>query len=77
MMIELTFATVRTMPLGFVPQVPAMPPSTATREHAPGTSLLQRLEGVFVATTLALLLCLGVAVVGEAVAPEVRTAARR
>ena len=77
MMIELTFATLRTMPLGFVPKVPAVPPSTATRDHPSGTSVLHRLEGAFVATPLALLLCLGVAVVGEAVAPEVRTAVRR
>jgi len=77
MMIELTFATVRTMPLGFVPEAPAMPPSTATRDHAPGASVLRRLEAAFVATTLALLLSLGAAVVCEAVAPEIRTAARR
>ena len=36
MMIELTFATVRTMPLGFVPDVPAKAPSSATRERSAG-----------------------------------------
>lgn len=66
MMIELTSATVRTMPLAFAAEMSAIRPDTAVHEDAPGTGFFAKLESALVAVTLALQLALGIALIAFA-----------